>query len=124
MHNYLKFTASQIRYMLCMLRLSQGGCGVKNVEIATAFAYSKSSVHNMLRSLAEMGVIDQEAFGLAHFTETGRRLAKKYELCFLLLQSKLNELCGEDAATEIAICGVLADMPLPKIDELCNKRIT
>lgn len=124
MHNYLKFTSSQIRYMICMLRLSRGGCGVKNVEIATVLDYSKPSVHNMLKSLAEMGVINQESFGLAHFTEMGRSLAKKYETCFLLLQNTINELCGENATTESAICGVLADMPLCKIDELCNKRIT
>ena len=40
--------------MICMLRLSRGGYGVKNVEIATALDYSKPSVHNMLKSLADM----------------------------------------------------------------------
>ena len=121
MNNYIKFTSSQIRYMLCMLRLSRGGCGVKNVEIATALDYSKPSVHNMLKSLAEMGVLNQENFGLAHFTEDGRILAKKYEACFGLLQNKMNELCGDNATTEIAICGILADMSPEKIDELYSK---
>jgi len=118
--NNVKFTSSQIRYMICMLRLSRGGYGVKNVEIATALDYSKPSVHNMLKSLVDMGVVNQEIFGLAHFTDEGRVLAIKYERCFHLLENKMNELCGAGATTEIAICGILADMSLDKIDELYN----
>ncbi|MBQ7378298.1 MAG: helix-turn-helix domain-containing protein [Clostridia bacterium] len=105
-----------------MLRLSRGGYGVKNVEIAQALDYSKPSVHNMLKSLAEAGVVNQEIFGLAHFTDGGRILAGKYEVCFELLQNKMNELCGAGATTEIAICGILADMPPEKINELYSKR--
>ena len=122
LNNYIKFTSSQIRYMICMLRLSRGGFGVKNVEIATALDYSKPSVHNMLKSLADMGVVNQEIFGLAHFTDEGRALAIKYECCFHLLENKMNELCGDNATTEIAICGILADMSPDKIDELYNRR--
>ena len=122
MNNYVKFTSSQIRYMICMLHLSRGGCGVKNVEIATALDYSKPSVHNMLKSLSEMGVVNQEIFGLAHFTDEGRILANKYEVCFEVLQNKMNELCGDNATTEIAICGILADMSPEKIDELYNRK--
>lgn len=121
MNNSVKFTSSQIRYMLCMLRLSRGGCGVKNIELATALDYSKPSVHNMLKSLADMGVVNQEIFGLAHFTDEGRALAIKYECCFHLLENKMNELCGDNATTEIAICGILADMSPDKIDELYNR---
>ena len=72
----------------------------------------------MLKALAELGIVSQKSFGLAHFTDTGRALAKKYEVCFLTIQSKMNELCGNNATTEIAICGILAEMTYEKIDEL------
>ena len=108
--------------MLCMLRLSRGGCGVKNIEIATELDYSKPSVHNMLKSLADIGILTQEIFGLAHFTDEGRALAIKYECCFHLLENKMNELCGTGATTEIAICGILADMSPDKIDELYSRK--
>ena len=108
--------------MICMLRLSRGGCGVRNTELALALDYSKPSVHNMLKSLADMGVVNQEIFGLAHFTDEGRALAIKYECCFRLLENKMNELCGDNATTEIAICGILADMSPDKIDELYGIR--
>ena len=118
MNNNLKFTSSQIRYMIWLLRLSQDGFGVKNVEIATVLGYSKPSVHNMLRSLADLGVITQESFRLAHLTAEGRALAKKYAACFELIQSKMKELCGDNATTEIAICGILSEMPSEKLNEL------
>lgn len=120
MDRQIKLTPSQIRYMLCMLRLSREGCGVKNVELATALHHSKPSVHNTLRSLADMGIVAQETFGLAHFTDEGRTLAEKYDLCFSLMQDKINELCGNNIATEMAICGILVDLPPEKMDELCG----
>lgn len=119
LNNHFKLTSSQIRYLIWLLRLSREGFGVKNVELATALEYSKPSVHNMLKSLAKIGVVSpQKTFGLVHLTDEGRVLAKKYEVCFELLQNKMNELCGNNATTEIAICGILADMPSNKIDEL------
>ena len=118
MDNNAKFTSSQIRYMICMLRLSRGGYGVKNVEIATALDYSKPSVHNMLKSLADMGVVNQEIFGLAHFTDEGRVLAEKYAVCYAKLEKEMTEICGKGAASENAICGLLADMPYDRLNEL------
>lgn len=110
--------------MIWISRLSYDGCGVKNVELATALSFSKPSVHNMLKSLCEMGLVRQEAFGLAHFTEEGRILAKKYEICFLFLEQKMREFCGAAGASEAAICGLLADIPDEKINELYEKQKT
>ena len=100
-----------------MLNLSNGGCGVKNVEIAMALDYSKPSVHNMLKSLADMGVVNQEIFGLAHFTDEGRVLAEKYAVCYAKLEKEMTEICGNGAASENAICGLLADMPYDRLNE-------
>lgn len=122
MDNSVKFTSSQIRYMICLLRLSRGGYGVKNVEIATALDYSKPSVHNMLKSLIDLGVVRQETFGLAHFTDEGRVLARKYAVCYAELEKKMTELCGNGAASENAICGLLADMPYDRLNELYNSK--
>lgn len=101
-----------------MYRLSRGGCGVKNVELAEALDFSKPSVHNMLKSLVELGVARQETFGLAHFTEEGKSLAQKYAACFDLIEGKMTDLCGAGITGESAICGILADIPLSKLDEL------
>ena len=122
MDNNIKFTFSQIRYIVCLYRLSKNRHGVKNVELASALGFSKPSVHNMLKSLADLGVVTQEMFGLAFFTEEGRALAQKYDYCYTILEKKIVEICGSGVASENAICGLLADMPNDKIDELYNKR--
>ena len=119
MDNNVKFTFSQVKYIVWLHRLSQSGQGVKNVELAGALGFSKPSVHNMLKSLAELGVVRQEVFGLAFFTDEGRVLAQKYAYCYALLEKKMSEICGNGAASENAICGLLADMPISKIDKLC-----
>lgn len=121
MDNNVKFTFSQVKYIVWLHRLSQGGQGVKNTELAGALGFSKPSVHNMLKSLGELGIVRQEVFGLAFFTDEGRALAQKYSHCFALLEKKMSEICGNGAASENAICGLLADMPASKIDELYNK---
>lgn len=118
MNNTKKLTSSQIRYMIWMFRLSRNGAGVKNIELATVLELSKPSIHNMLKSLAEMGIVTKQTYGLAHFTDEGRMLAKKYETCFKLLESRLSELCGDNTITENSICGILADLPCEKIDRL------
>lgn len=122
MDNNVKFTFSQVKYIVWLYRLSQSGQGVKNVELAGALGFSKPSVHNMLKSLAELGVVRQEVFGLAFFTDEGRALAQKYAYCYVLLEKKMTEMCGNGAASENAICGLLADMPTSKIDGLYNRK--
>ncbi|MBQ8407441.1 MAG: helix-turn-helix domain-containing protein [Clostridia bacterium] len=118
MDNNVKFTFAQVKYIICLYRLSGGGYGVKNVELASALGFSKPSVHNMLKSLADIGVVKQEIFGLAFFTDEGRVLAQKYAICYAKLEKKMAEICGNGAASENAICGLLADMPSDKLNEL------
>lgn len=122
MDNNIKFTFSQIKYIICLYRLSEDGYGVKNVELASALGLSKPSVHNMLNFLADLGVVKQEVFGLAFFTEEGRALAHKYTLCYMKLEQKMAEICGSGAASENAICGLLADMPMDKLNELYHSK--
>ena len=115
------FTASQIRYMIWLCRLSRDRVGVKNVELSTALGLSKPSVHNMLRSLSDMGVVVQESFGLAHLTDCGRAVAEQYEKCYVILEQKMAELCGKECLTENAVCAILADVPYERINILSKK---
>ena len=118
--NNTKFTFAQIRYIVCLYRLSKDGYGVKNVELSKALGFSKPSVHNMLKSLEDLGVVRQEAFRLAFLTDKGLILAQKYAVCYEKLENKMTELYGSGTASENAICGLLADMPTDKLNELYN----
>ena len=99
MTNYTGFTLSQIRYLIGLYRLSADECGVKNTELARTLGLSKPSVHYMLKSLSALGMVTQKTFGLAHLTEDGDRTARKYTVCFALLERKMAELCGNDAVS-------------------------
>lgn len=122
--NNEKFTFSQIKYIICIYRLSQNGYGVKNVELASALGFSKPSVHNMLKSLSGLGVVRHEIFGLAFLTEKGRSLGEKYTYCYGFLEARISEICGIGAVSENAVCGLLADMAPEKINELYENKIT
>ena len=124
MDNCNKFTFAQVRYLICLFRLSQNGYGLKNIDIAGALGHSRPSVHNMLKFLSDLGMVKQKTFGLAYLTEQGRLLAEKYAYCFDLLAKTISQAYGEGTASENAICGLLADMPPEKIDELYSKRAT
>lgn len=116
--NNVKLTFAQVKYIICLYRLSAAGYGVKNVEVASALGVSKPSVHNMLKSLVDLGVVRQEVFGLAHFTDEGRALAKKFVCVYEYLLKEMQGLCGDGAVSENAICGLLADMPWDRLDEM------
>lgn len=113
-----KFTFSQLRYLIWIYRLSQSGCGVKNVELANVLGFKKPSVHNMLKNLSKLGMVRQEIFGLAYLTEEGYSLAQKYAFCFSVLDHKISETFGKHATSENAVCSVLADVPFDKINKL------
>ena len=110
--------------MIYLWRLSGDGIGVKNIELANAMNVTKPSVHNMLKSLCQIGIVKQENFGLAHLTEEGSVISKKLEACYNLFKEKMIELCGGGVATEIAICGILAEMSTEKIDQMYFDFIT
>lgn len=123
MDNSTRFTAAQIKYIVCLYRLSKGESGVKNVEISSKLGVSKPSAHNMLRSLSGLGIVIQESFGLAFFTSKGLVIAKKYTECYDILEQKLSEICGTDAVSENALCSLLADMSCGRIEEIYNGKI-
>ena len=54
MTNFMKFTLSQIKYLICLYRLSANGCGVKNIELANALGLSKPSVHYIPKRLMQL----------------------------------------------------------------------
>ena len=122
MDNQKRFTSAQIRYMICIYHLAQHDDGVKNLDIATALGFSKPSVHNMLKYLADIGIVQKETFGLAYLTDNGRAIAQKYATCYAVLSQKITDICGSDATSENAICGLLADMPCDRLNELYNSK--
>lgn len=118
MDNNLKFTSSQIKYIICIYRLSQNTFGVRNVEIANALKVSKPSVHKMLRSLSEACIISQNALSVVFFTDEGRELAQRYALCYKEIEKIFSESCGDEILSENAIYALLSEIPINKLAKL------
>lgn len=120
--NEPKLSGAQVRYMICLYRLSREAYGVKNVELSTLLGVSKPSVHHMLKSLSDLGMVVQETFGRAYLTRAGQALAYRYALGYRVLSDVLTELCGQGAASEQALCALLADMPSEELEKLIRGR--
>lgn len=114
----VSLSASQIRYLVSLYRLSGEGIGVKSAELASALGLSRPSVHNMLRVLCAMELLEQESFGLAHLTESGRVLAEKYVSCLELLKERMHTVLDANAVSESALCALLAELSQPLLEHL------
>lgn len=71
-------TASQIRYLLTMKRLDGGGNGVRGAKVAAVLGFTNPSVHTMLNTFRDMNLIRKTAYGVAHFTDAGRKAVDRY----------------------------------------------
>ena len=78
MTNSNALTASNIRYLLTMKELDGDGRGVRCIALATALGLSKPSVHNMMGTFSQMGLISRDSYGAAFFTDEGNELARRY----------------------------------------------
>jgi Mn-dependent DtxR family transcriptional regulator len=61
-----------------MKELDRDGCGVRCVDLASALNLSKPSVHNMMDTFSELGIISKTSYGVAHFTDSGNDTARRY----------------------------------------------
>ena len=71
-------TASNIRYLLIMQRLDPENKGTRCTDVAEKLKCSKPSVHNMMHTLRDMGIIRRDAYGESFFTEEGLALADRF----------------------------------------------
>ena len=77
MANRIALTAANIRYLLALKTLEKEGAGTRSVDIASSLGLSKPSVHNMMNTFTEMGLVSKNAYGAAFLTELGKETAKR-----------------------------------------------
>ena len=78
MANRIALTAANIRYLLALKTLEKEGAGTRSVDIASSLGLSKPSVHNMMNTFTEMGLVSKNAYGAAFLTELGNETANRY----------------------------------------------
>lgn len=110
MANPKLLTASNIRYLLAMKELEKSSKGLRCVDIAAALGLSKPSVHNMLDTFIEMGIINKDFYGVASFTQYGNEIALKYSKYYKFVSNLLEQIFPDLNNIESATCALLAEI--------------
>ena len=121
MANQRALTASHIRYLLTMNALDPAGHGVRCVDVATAMNLSKPSVHNMMDTFSEMGLIRKASYGTAVFTEEGHRLAERYDRYYQSVSGLLRSGFPDIQNVQPAVCALLSEIPEENLEQLCAR---
>lgn len=110
MNDKSKLSATHIRYLLLIKKLSESGYGVRGIDLVKELGVKKPSVHSMLRTLTGMDLIDKKPQQAACLTEYGIQMAEKYEAFYNAVLSVLMKYLSEDEIAPEAICSMIAGM--------------
>lgn len=118
MTNSNTLTASNIRYLLTMKELDGEGRGVRCIALATALGLSKPSVHNMMGTFSQMGLISRDYYGAAFFTDEGKELARRYGRYYAGVSRLLRRSFPGMADVSEAAYSLLSEVPESCLEEL------
>ncbi len=121
MANGRTLTASNIRYLLTMRELDPDGQGVRCRDMAAALGLTSPSVHNMMDTFVEMGLIDKGASGVAFFTDEGADVARRYTRYYRAVTALLTASFPGAERVQAAACSLLAELPEDSLDALCEQ---
>ena len=122
MANSKTLSPSHIRYLLAMQELDQHGRGVRCSDIATALGLSKPSVHNMMNTFIDFGLVRKDAYGAAFFTERGVETARRYRRYYEAVEWLLRQGFPAMEEMQTAACSLLAQIPERDLEELSHRR--
>ena len=124
MANRIALTAANIRYLLALKTLEKEGAGTRSVDIASSLGLSKPSVHNMMNTFTEMGLVSKNAYGAAFLTELGNETANRYVRYYDSVEGPLKGSFPGAGDVGSATCYLLAEMPEASLEALCRRTET
>ena len=118
MAHHKELSASHIRYLLTMKQLEQSGSRLRCVDVAAALGLSRPSVHNMMDTLSQMGLIGRSGNGTAYFTQEGRAVAERYAGYYRAVEAMLLRTFPGLEEVQSAACSLMAEIPEPRLSAL------
>lgn len=118
MAHHKELSASHIRYLLTMKQLEQNGSRLRCVDVAAALGLSRPSVHNMMDTLSQMGLIGRSGNGTAYFTQEGRAVAERYAGYYRAVEAMLLRTFPGLEEVQTAACSLMAEIPEPRLSAL------
>ncbi len=104
-------TASNIRYLVAMKNIDDPIKGIRSIDIAKTLGYKKSSVHNMLDSFLDMGLIEKSPNGTIRFTTAGNAISIHYQTAYGAVERIIKESFPDIRGMEEVIFLILSRLP-------------
>lgn len=120
MEKEMSLSAAQLSYVLTLHSLDEKKEGVRSVELAKSLGKSKPSVHNMLLSLDEAGLVEMESRGRVFLTESGRETAELWKGRCEALRERILPQGG--VSMQQALCAFFSQLSEKEIREIINSR--
>lgn len=117
---HITLTASNIKYLLVLKELNQTDGGVRCASIAEALGVSRPSVHRMIDTLKELGLVQKSRYGMVFFTRQGQVLAEQYSIYYCIVCRYFAAVLLEETDKKAAAFALLAEIPLDSIAAMCS----
>ena len=111
MEEKIELTASNIRFLLTVKRMLDGGEQPKGFRLAEALQCTRPSVHKMTKYLDAKALLRYENHSVPTLTEEGARIAEQYSTYYYAIADSLPRELVDDRVVSKAICALLAELP-------------
>ena len=101
----MKFTESQLKYVLSIYEISMENADVSSANIAKKLKISKPSVSTMLTALMNEHLVVRERYSKVYLTDEGYLIAKKLESNLQILAKRIPQMglgISEETVYEMA----------------------
>ena len=114
-------TAANIRYLLAIEDLDRNGKGVRCVDVAQALGITKPSVHSMVDSMKDMGLLEKPRYGVIRLTDLGRSTADRYQVYFQTICRHFAQFLPQRQDVLAAAFALLSELKLESVVEMCTR---
>ena len=114
-------TAANIRYLLAIEDLDRDGKGVRCVDVAQALGITKPSVHSMVDSMKDMGLLEKPHYGVIRLTDLVRSTADRYQVYFQTICRHFTQFLPQRQDVLAAAFALLSELKLESVVEMCTR---
>lgn len=119
-----KLTTTNIKYLIAINQLYNNQNGVRCTDLANMLGVSKPSVHRMIETMKNIGLIDKDRYGEIFFTQEGQEIAEKYSKYYDLFSNSLSRITSAETDIMSGICAFFAEFSTDEIEKMHNNLLS
>ena len=119
-----KLTTTNIKYLIAINQLYNNQNGVRCTDLANMLGVSKPSVHRMIETMKNIGLIDKDRYGEIFFTQEGHELAEKYSSYYDSFSNSLWRIAPAETDIMSGICAFFAEFSTDEIEKMYNNLLS